>query len=93
MNIFCRLFSQSFLLYRRRKYTAKKNPAETQSMKIHVNSGEIPVCKNIGKIMQNVDSRSLTPKSAKLKVKMLANTQNSIIINKGKDLKISKKKV
>ena len=35
--------------------------------------------------MLNVDSRSLTPKSTN----MLANIRNSIIINKGKDLKIS----
>ena len=40
--------------------------------------------------MQNVGSRRLTSKSAKLD--MLANTQNSIITNKGKDLKIQKKK-
>ena len=39
--------------------------------------------------MQNVGSRRLTSKSAKLD--MLANTQNSIITNKGKDLKIQKK--
>ena len=37
--------------------------------------------------MQNVGSRRLTPK---LQTYTLANTQNSIIINKGKDLKISK---
>ena len=36
-------------------------------MKIQVKSGEIPVRKNVGKIMQNFDSRRLTPKSAKLK--------------------------
>ena len=35
-------------------------------MKTQVKSGEIPVRKNFGKIMQNVDSRRLTPKSAKL---------------------------
>ena len=40
--------------------------------------------------MQNVGSRRLTPK---LQTYTLANTQNSIIINKGKDLKISKKQV
>ena len=44
----------------------EKKPAETQSMKIQIKSGEIPVRKNAGKIMQNVGSRRLTPKSAKL---------------------------
>ena len=42
-------------------------------------------CKNVRKIMQNVGSRRLTPK---LQTYTLANTQNSIIITKGKDLKI-----
>ena len=46
--------------------TSGKKPAETQSMKIQVKSGEIPVRKNVGKIMQNVSSRSLTPKSPML---------------------------
>ena len=58
-------FPRSFFLRPRRKYT-KKNPAETYSMKIQVKSGETPVRKNAGKIIQNVDSRRLTPKSAKL---------------------------
>ena len=35
-------------------------------MKIQIKSGEIPVFKNVGKIMQNVGSRRLTSKSAKL---------------------------
>ena len=43
-----------------------KTPAETQSVKIQVNSEEITVCKDVGKIMQNVGSRRLTSKSAKL---------------------------
>ena len=43
--------------------TSGKNAAETQS--IQVKSGEIPVRKNDGKIMQNVGSRRLTPKSTK----------------------------
>ena len=81
---FCRLFSQSFF---QRENTPRKNPTETQSMKIQVKSGEIPVRKKVGKIMQKVSSRRLTLKSTEL---LLANTQNSIIINKGKDLKISK---
>ena len=32
-------------------------------MKTQVKSGEIPVRKNFEKIMQNLDSRRLTPKS------------------------------
>ena len=47
--------------------TPGKNPAETQPMKTQVNSGEIPVRKDVGKIMQNVGSRRLTSKSAKLR--------------------------
>ena len=35
-------------------------------MKIQVQSEEIPVCKGAGEIMQNVDSRRLATKSAKL---------------------------
>ena len=35
-------------------------------MKIQVKSGEIPVRKNVGKVMRKVDSRRLTPKLAKL---------------------------
>ena len=66
----------------------EKNPAESQSVKVQGTSGEISVSKNVGKIMQNVGSRRFTPKLAK--VAMLANTQNSIIINKGKDFKILK---
>ena len=46
--------------------TSGKKPAETQSMKIQVKSGEIPVRKNVGKIMKNEGSRRLTPKTAKL---------------------------
>ena len=65
-KIFCELFSQSFFLQPRIKNTPKKKPAETQSMKIHVKSEEIRICKNVGKIMQNIGSRRLTSKSAKL---------------------------
>ena len=50
-----RLYGQIFLT------EFGKSPAETQSMKIQVKSGEIPVRKNVGKIMQNVGSRRLTP--------------------------------
>ena len=46
--------------------TPRKYSVETQSMKIQVNSGEMQICKNVGKIMQNVGSRRLTPISAKL---------------------------
>ena len=59
-------FPSLFFFQPRRKNTPKKTPAETQSMKIQVKSGEIPACKNVGKIMQNVGSHRLTSKSAKL---------------------------
>ena len=36
--------------------TPGKNPAETHSMKIQVILGEIPVCKNVGKFLQNIGS-------------------------------------
>ena len=63
---FCRLFSRCLFFFGQgEKYTGKKL-TETQSTKIQVKSGEVPVRKNFGKIMQNVDSRRLTPKSAKL---------------------------
>ena len=39
--------------------TPRKTHVENQSVKVQVKSGEIPVCKNVGKIMQNVDSRRL----------------------------------
>ena len=65
-NIFCRLFSRClFFLGQGEKYTGKRL-IETQSMKTWVKSGEIPVRINIGKMKQNVDSRRLTYKSAKL---------------------------
>ena len=59
-------FLQAFFSSANKKINYEKNPAETQSMEIQVKSGEIPVCKNVGKIMQNVGSRKLTPKSTKL---------------------------
>ena len=62
---FSGFFGGFFFLSKVEKYTGKKL-AETQSMKIQAKSEEIPVRKNVGKIMQNVDSRRLTPKSAKL---------------------------
>ena len=67
--------------------TPGKNLAEAQSIKIQLKSGEIPVLINLGKIIQNVDSRSLTPKSANLTCHPTLK-----IINTGKDLKISKNK-
>ena len=51
-------------------------------MNIEVKSGEILVWKNVGKIMKSVDSPRVTPKSA------ISDTQNSVITNTGKDLKI-----
>ena len=67
--------------------TPGKNFSETQSIKIELKSGEIPVLKNLGKIIWNVDSRGLTPKSAKLACHQILK-----IINMIKDLKISKNK-
>ena len=60
-----RLFSRVFFISQGQKYT-RKNLAETQSRKIQVKSGEIPVRKTVGKIVQNVDSRRHTSKSAKM---------------------------
>ena len=57
-------------------------------MKTQVKSGEIPVRKNFEKIMQNLDSRRLTPKSAKLTCYPIPKIQSRK--NMGKDLKISK---
>ena len=48
------------------KIHREKTLAETQSMKIQVKSGEIPVRKKVGKIMKKVSSRRLTLKSTKL---------------------------
>ena len=61
-----RAFFPVFFSSAKDKIHREQKPAETQSMKIQVKSGEIPVCKNVGKIMQYVGSRRLTPKSAKL---------------------------
>ena len=80
-------FFASFFLGQGEKYTGKKL-AETQSMKTQVKSGEIPVRKNFEKIMQNLDSRRLTPKSAKLTCYPIPKIQSRK--NMGKDLKISK---
>ena len=63
-NIFCRIFSRCFFSWAKEKYTWK-SLSETQSMKIQVKLGETPVRKNVGKLMQTVGSRRLTPKLAK----------------------------
>ena len=86
-NIFCRLFPWLFFLGQGEKYTGKRL-AGTQSMKIQVKSGEIPIRKNVGKILQNVDSRRLTLKWAKLAYYSTLKIQSRE--NTGKDLKISK---
>ena len=86
-KFFSGFFPGFFFLSKVEKYTGKKL-AETQSMKIQAKSEEIPVRKNVGKIMQNVDSRRLTPKSAKLMCYPLIKIQSRE--NMGKDLKISK---
>ena len=59
-------FIPGVLFSGQRENTPGKNPAETQSMKIQVKSGEILVRKYVGKIMQNVDIPRVTPHSAKL---------------------------
>ena len=56
--------------------TPGKNPAETQSIKIQVKSGEVLARKNVGKIMQNEDSPRVTPKSAKLTWYPILKTQS-----------------
>ena len=65
-TFFCGLFSRCLFFSGQGENTPGKNPAETQSMKIQVKSGEILVRKSVGKIMQNVDSPRVTSKSAKL---------------------------
>ena len=59
-------FPVSFFFLDQGESTPGEKTTETQSMKTQVNSGEIPVRKDVGKFMQNVGSRRLTPKSAKL---------------------------
>ena len=61
---FLQAFFAIFISSAKEKIHREKNPAETQSMKLQINSEEILVLKNVGKIMQNI--RRLTPKSAKL---------------------------
>ena len=60
-TFFCGLF-----FWGQGENTSGKNPSETSSMKIQVKSGEVPVWKNAGKIVQNVDSCRLTLKLAEL---------------------------
>ena len=66
-------FFQCHFSLGQRENTSSKIPADKQAMKIQIKSGEIQVHKNVEKIMKNV-------------VDMLANTQNSIIVNKGNHL-------
>ena len=65
-KFFAGFFPGVFYFLGQREIAPGKNTAKTQSMKSQVNSGEIPVRKDVGKIMQNVGSRRLTSKSAKL---------------------------
>ena len=51
---FCGLFPDVVFFLGQGKNTRRRDPAETQSMKIQVTSGEMLVRKNVGKIMQNV---------------------------------------
>ena len=63
---FLQAFFLVFFSSAKEKIHREKTLAETQSMKIQVKSGEIPVRKKVGKIMQKVSSRRLTLKSTKL---------------------------
>ena len=60
-NIFCRLLSVSFFLRRKGENAPVKNPAETQSMKIQVKSGEMQFARKLEKLCNR-----RTPKSANL---------------------------
>ena len=86
-KIFASFFLGFHFLSQVEKYTRKKL-TQTQSMKIQAKSEVIPVRKNIGIIMQNVDSRRRTPKSAKLTSYPVLKIESRE--NTGKDLKISK---
>ena len=63
---FLQAFFQVPLFLDQGENTPGKTTAEIQSVKIQAKSGEIPVRKNVGKIMQSVDSFRLRSKSAKL---------------------------
>ena len=83
-------FPVSFFLRQKRKYTAKKprrNTVYENSTKVRRNTSPQERWKNYGKHGQSLTNIVIG------KVEMLANTQNSIIINKGKDLKISKSRL
>ena len=84
---FAGFLSNVFFFLGQGENTPGKPPSETQSIKIQVKSGELPVLKNLGKVIRNVDSRSLSPKSAKLTCHPILK-----IMNTRKDLKISKNK-
>ena len=56
-------FKCLFFLGQGENTPGKKTP-QTGLIKIQVNSGEIPVLKNLGQMIRNIDSHSLTPKSA-----------------------------
>ena len=60
---FAGFFSSVFFLGQGENTPGKITP-QTGLIKIQVNSGEIPVLKNLGQMIRNVDSHSLTPKSA-----------------------------
>ena len=65
-HFFTGFFPGIFFFLSHREKTPEKTPTETQSMKIQVKLGEMPVRKNVGKIMQNVNSCRVTSKSARL---------------------------
>ena len=64
-NIFCWLISQCLFFLGQGENTSGKNPSETQSMKIQVNSGETTVRKNVVKIMQSQYSKFSHSKQGK----------------------------
>ena len=84
------LLQASFpVFFSRRKYTAKnphRNSVNENSSKVRRNTSPQERWKNYAKRRQWQTYTKIG------KVNMLANTQNSIIINRGKDLKISKNK-
>ena len=75
-TFFCGLFSRYLFFSGQGENTPGKKPTETQSVKIQVKLGERLVRKNVGKIMQNVDSPRVTPKSAKLTWYPILKTQS-----------------
>ena len=81
-NIFCRLFCGLSFLKSRRKYTAKKNLQELSHWEFNYSQGKNQSARMLEQLCttQAVADLHLNQQD----VKMFANTENSIIINKGK---------